>query len=96
MRLTDADNVEKEMCGRLKELRMEYGEYDHYTNGFEDAIGYVELSPTIDAVPVVRCKDCKMGEPSNVWGGWWFCISNNIHHGGDNFCSYGERRCEND
>ena len=56
------------------------------------AITCVTACPTIDAVPVVRCKDCDKSEPSNVWDGWVFCKSNAIHHRDDNFCSYGERK----
>lgn len=45
-------------------------------------------SPTIDAVPVVRCKDCifrdgkTSGQPNIIC---W-----NMHE--DDFCSYGEKR----
>lgn len=36
-------------------------------------------TPTIDAVPVVRCKDCKHAELCEIYAGWdgqhldWFC-----------------------
>lgn len=45
----------------------------------------IEAAPTVDAVPVVRCKDCKYHEDEeigmvycpNALGGWvaenWFC-----------------------
>lgn len=43
--------------------------------------------PTIDAVPVVRCRECKYHKPidyctKHKQTGWF----------DDNFCSYGERR----
>ena len=45
--------------------------------------------PTVDAVEVVRCKDCK------------WCVSSVCRHGfglnwsrEDDFCSYGERRTD--
>ncbi len=46
-------------------------------------------TPTVDAVPVVRCKDCKYrdgtpGQPNIL------CAQ--MHE--DDFCSYGERRAE--
>lgn len=49
--------------------------------------------PNIDAVPVVRCKDCKWCEKSSVTD---MCIC--THKFGlidpilDDYCSYGERR----
>ena len=53
---------------------------------------------TVDAVPVVRCKDCKHWHKDTV-----FC--DYMSHGGaservnwyaDDFCSYGERKDGND
>lgn len=56
----------------------------------EDTIlDLVDSIPTVDAVPVVRCKDCKYrdgtpGQPNIL------CAQ--MHE--DDFCSYGERRAE--
>ena len=52
----------------------------------------IDEAPTIDAVPVVRCRDCRhrSDEMSN---GCWFC--NHKMLGlirPDDFCSYGEKR----
>lgn len=51
-------------------------------------------SPTIDAVPVVRCKDCKNFDSRN-----WYCYYWDYEPGSspnrvddDDFCSYGERK----
>lgn len=50
----------------------------------------VEMAPTIDAVEVVRCKDCKNYRPP-------FCLLNDNKQGWlnhvlpEHFCSYGER-----
>lgn len=47
----------------------------------------VEESPTVDAVPVVRCKDCK------YTGGDFVCYRGvMVQHKPEDFCSYGERR----
>ena len=56
----------------------------------------VELAPTIDAVPVVRCQDCKHYERGRCEGNhdicteeeYWFYVKP------DDFCSRGERRAE--
>ena len=61
-----------------------------YEANSDGAYGYVDAkqisdAPTVDAVPVVRCKDCKYHEDEevgmvycpNALGGWvgenWFC-----------------------
>lgn len=52
--------------------------------------------PTVDAVEVVRCRDCKHWDSET-----WFCDNHSTfgHHGlewnmfsEDDFCSYGERK----
>ena len=57
------------------------------------AVRYIKNAPTIDAVPVVRCKDCK------DFGGHGKCYYHAADISGtpifvleDDFCSYGERR----
>lgn len=59
----------------------------------DDAICLIDDAPTVDAVEVVRCKDCKYRkDPENR-----FCNSYCTKHfsmqakDGD-FCSYGERK----
>ena len=51
----------------------------------------IDNAPTVDAVEVVRCKDCKHYnlyrlECHNGWMNGWVGI--------DGFCSYGERRTD--
>ena len=53
------------------------------TSRYFDVVFDVEEMPTVDAVEVVRCKDC---------------VSHNIckfeqFQGLNGFCSYGERKC---
>ncbi len=60
-------------------------------------VSMIKNAPTIDAVPVVRCKDCKHFTEGMAIG---MCkriedkpiIPIQFNH----FCSYGERRCENE
>lgn len=52
-------------------------------------------APTVDAVPVVRCRDCEHYNPEN------YDISCDHPKGimgpsDDDFCSYGKRRTNND
>lgn len=58
--------------------------------------GFVINAPTIDAVPVVRCRDCK--QCRTEWGiGKWYgsCKEWNTHSVmADWFCINGERKCD--
>ena len=57
----------------------------------------LDEAPTVDAVTVVRCKDCKqwrrnIGFTDNPNG---HCFYHDIDTNGFDFCSYGERRKDN-
>ena len=53
----------------------------------------VNQAPTIDAVPVVRCRDCKYRFQNNGHSrDGCPIIDSNIWMGDDSFCSYGERK----
>ena len=56
-------------------------------------VHHLDRQPTIDAVPVVRCKDCKYNEDGECVCSR-MCISACAHFYTypDDFCSYGERR----
>ena len=80
MRLIDADAVK---------LEVEYG-YDNHgvlLVPYRDIKKSMEATKTVDAVPVVRCKDCK------YTGGDFVCYRGvMVQHKPEDFCSYGERR----
>ena len=92
MRPIDADAVYKilESCEIRKATignpltDWEYG----YTCGIERAESEIECATTVDAVPVIRCKDCK-----------WYEFDEKLHcglpHGvrlKDDYCSDAERK----
>ena len=85
MRLIDADVMRKDW------LENGENEYVYDTNCILESI---DEQPTIDAVPAIRCKDCKYA---------YFISRNLMYECGrledrlmfsDDFCSYGERRGE--
>lgn len=75
-RLIDADALVNEW---------EYGFYKRLVEVL------VDDAPTIDAVPVVRCKDCVYLEEqiTNTLG---FCSVHEDCSDADDFCSYGRRK----
>lgn len=82
MRLIDADVL----IGKVFKNDISY-------NAFKSL---VKREPTVDAVPVVRCKDCK--EYISRWNGDYICGRIGSYYGNtkpDDFCSYGERSEEN-
>lgn len=99
MRLVDADalkadygmkddcaDCEKELQGTVRSC-----EYDHIYSKM-DFCGWIDDAPTIDAVEVVRCKDCKHREVENGFcegRGWPMQLVPD-----DGFCDKAERRSD--
>ena len=76
---------------------------EHHTA--EDVIMMIKTAPTVDAVPVVRCRECKhfrhYGKTSlfingkNIKAGWCqrrIRYDEEYRMTADDFCSYGERK----
>ena len=85
-RLVNAHEVEE-----LFYKQVEYGATD-LMDAFDDAL---QDAKTVDAVEVVRCKDCK--HRYTMSSGMSFCKKNILMGASDNgFCSCGERRCDNE
>ena len=90
MRLIDADAV----SNKLEEIASE-PDYQHegedWMTGVIIAQTEVDFAPTIDAVPVVRCKDCKYKNFDGIGGLW--CGRHSMYIDDvEGFCSYGERK----
>ena len=54
----------------------------------------IDNAPTVDAVPVVRCKDCKYLEITGCYGECGKAILGIVSP--EDFCSRGERRADNE
>ena len=84
MRLVDADVADKWM---------------QQNNAFIDS-AILKAIPTIDAVPVVRCRECTHYKICDEWknGKRMLCEIHHhsyLDHDGDNhFCSWGQRKIE--
>ena len=62
-------------------------------------IALVTNAPTVDAVEVVRCRECKFGDWDSEPDDAMVCMrtKNGFWRSGNDFCSYGERKdCSSD
>lgn len=87
MRLIDADRAME----IVSEQGIAHQNAYHLTNY---TMLILRESPTVDAVEVVRCKDCKYGEVDNTdFRDQYLCHYNGSDWNcGNHFCSYGERK----
>ena len=106
MRLIDADEVAN-CYERMIKILDEKNALQEQVTEFEIAREYLQWAfyvinntPTVDAVEVVRCKDCEF---SPFWfggnGNWKLCplVDDFVkEQTRDDYCSYGERKEEND
>ena len=85
MRLIDADSA-KLSVSDYKIFRCQLG-------GLMDVAEFIDDQPTIDAVPVVRCRECKYRFKNNGHDkSGCPIIDANIWMDDDDFCSHGERK----
>ena len=88
MRLIDADALKKKICQR----------YPHFIDrlALSEVFGAIKNAPSIDAVPVIRCKECKYrcetedGEynPEDIVCTYW--MSDGLNE--NDYCSAGGRK----
>lgn len=91
-RLIDANALKESV---MKEIRHYWNEGEGGYYLAEDVIPDIDLAPTVDAVEVVRCKDCKYrcnGKDCYhpLLLSWSWGAIRNVKD--DDFCSYGERK----
>ena len=108
MRLIDAEALEKRFNGAnagecrewLEEVEPgDFEEYCYFCYTPEAARGLVKSAPTIDAVPVIHCKDCKFAHMTYD-GMTKYCdfFSGLYDHGEaiylepGSYCSYGKKK----
>ena len=101
MRLIDAENLLKEYeqinwyCvskeGQfMRGATTEDNPFIHYYDGEE----IIKNAPTVDAVEVVRCRECKFGSWDSEPDDAMVCVRTNdgFWRSGNDFCSRGERK----
>lgn len=96
-KLVDYDAMRKAFDEKFKETRrlIEEGEthLDNLAEGFHEADKVIWSMPTIDAVPVVRCSECRRRYDHNECP-MCFLIDGVYHEytSGIGFCDRGERK----
>ena len=85
MRMIDADELGVGRCS--KDILP-----DAYCAGWNGLIELIEKAPTIDAVAVTRCRECKHCDPENYHCDHPMSTAAPLRRKPDDFCSYGERK----
>lgn len=81
MRLIDADEI------RWVDHYDSDGNLTKYKVAFSD-----EMPPTVDAVEVIRCKDCKHWQKSSINYNEYVCYWGGYVKQEDDFCSWGRKK----
>ena len=87
-RLIDANEV---ICSMQMVIDEENNPNSLGCRVMREIIKGLELTPTVDAVEVVRCKDCKFPIKDDMYGGYW-CNGSRVPSNW--YCADGERRTE--
>ena len=101
MRLIDTDRLNKPIYAEEDNITgsgMSYDELCGYNDGIDIAWNKINQAPTIDAVPVVRCRECKHLNVVNRKELYAHCQKTNTVFmpfeldTREHFCSLGERK----
>ena len=96
MRLIDADRLNKPIYAEEDNITgsgMSYDEICGYNDGIDIAWNKIDQAPTIDAVPVVRCKDCIRRYDTDECPMCFLIEGKYYEHTNENgFCDRGERK----
>ena len=96
MRLIDADRLNKPIYAEEDNITgsgMSYDEICGYNDGIDIAWNKIDQAPTIDAVPVVRCKDCIRRYDTDECPMCFLIEGKYYGHTNENgFCDRGERK----
>ena len=92
MRLIDADALQNILLPITTALEHEYGSLGGAVSG---CMKHIDNAPTVDAVPVVRCRECIHYTTADFDGN--ILCGCTLHSAmvditPDGFCSYGERK----
>ena len=90
MRLIDADRLSEVIYDNVSAI------YEDAVCAKEDCLTEIYVAPTVDAVPVVRCRECNHCDPENYHCDHPMSTAAPLRRKPDDFCSYGEKRRDKD
>ena len=99
MRMIDADELKDQIIDEIV-VTIPTADMKDTAPSAISFVNRLNMAPTIDAVPVVRCRECKHWETDWPPSGFdptnprYFCSVNDTFPTGDWFCKDGERREE--
>lgn len=93
MRLIDADALLNEFLKRYTERERNRNLVFAACEIKQDFADMISDFPTVDAVEVVRCRECKQGEIDDPdFPDEYYCHAGCGWNKGDFYCAYGERK----
>ena len=105
MRLIDANEVVKAILAERDKIprtvstapyeigtEKPYHAGDQMRGGIRKALRCIEQAPSVEAVPVVFCRDCKHCDPENHHCDHHMGTAAPLRRKPDDFCSYGDRK----
>lgn len=90
MRLIDADEFFERLCDRDCDIVPQYLDDGYSIERIEETL---DATPTVDAVPVVRCENCVYNTAKWLYNHGVnepICRFSNYPHKADDFCSRGQ------
>ncbi len=96
IRRSDAENIFRSARRAMKPENYSGQEFFIRDNILLNAEQIVHSIPAVDAVEVVRCKDCVCYPKEYAADTWNFCSGTADDMKPDDFCSYGQRREDGD
>ena len=86
MRLIDADRLSEAIYDNVP------APYEDASWAKENCLAEIEAAQTVDAVPVVRCRECNHCDPENYHCDHPMGTAAPLRRKPDDFCSYGDRK----
>lgn len=90
MRLIDADVLIKDLDDAIQDAKSKGEICDYWEDDRSNLLHYLDSAPTVDAVKVVRCRDCKFYQPFDLHRKY-DCTRGLLGVVENGFCSFGKK-----